>query len=200
MADTFVPTLWYYTATNRAGFVFSGPAAAWVVNTDATYLAWVTAGNVAINFATDGALAFSFAVEASRQQQGGGFYTALAALALAVAPTSWGALSRPQVLATVLLAGVVLTSTGTAALDGTYEVSGVPFDNIRYLAAYCAAFAALPNAAGSIVYAARSGTITFSSDTEVLAVYRGLVDYWDGWRVWFISGGAAPTFGTITIA
>lgn len=202
MSDPYILQNWYFTATNRSSLVYSAPAEAWVADTDATYLAWVADGNAAINYVTDGVLALELAGQSGNQLPGTSLSQTLANIVLAVDPTSVPsstALLRLAVYQTVLYAGVVLTSTGTAGSDGTYELSGPSFSRMQQLLQYTTAFTAFPNAAGSLIFVARSGNITFASVDDFNAAIQGLLDYANGWLVWVQAGGSAPTWGAITI-
>ena len=203
MADPYILQNWYFTADNRAGLVYSAPATAWIADTDATYLAWVASGNAAIDFTTDGLLMLELAGEASKQVQGISLAQTLANIVLGVAPTSvpdTTALQRLVVYEAVMFAGVALTSTGTEASDGTYELIGPSFTRMLQLMQYTTAFSAFPNADPTLTFVARSGNIVFASTANFSAAIRGLMDYASGWLNWVRTGGAAPTWGAITIA
>jgi hypothetical protein len=54
MADFYTPTDWYWSVATNPGFVWhTGADNAYVVDTDATYLAWVARGNITTTIATE---------------------------------------------------------------------------------------------------------------------------------------------------
>ena len=179
---------WYWAPAGHGTNVFSSAGAAYVANTDAGYLAWVAEGNTANTAITDGDLAFVLA------------QANLNAAALAVDPGDLSTLTRVNAALTAFAAGCALTSTGTPDLDGTYELTGVYWNYLEDLWSYANENAAFPNAAGTWVFPARSGNVTFDSVAELQAVVRGLQDYRFAWLDWVRAGGAAPAWGTKTIA
>lgn len=187
---------WYFQVANRSApdNIFSVPAMAYVSSSDAGYQAFVGAGNSVINVASDGVLADELVQQ-----------NAPAALVLAAAGNApdFSAVAGSEVLTIVLTAGCAITSTGTAALDATYEIAGPRWSDMLQEAQYISAFSAFSGnpTPSSLVWHARSGAVTFSSTAQFLAVMRGLGDYLSNWKVWIAGGmtGSAPTFGAATI-
>lgn len=188
---------WYWIVGNRAAptNIFSAPAGAYVAASDAGYTAFLAGGNtptVGSGAAgiTDGELADVMAK------------AKLNALALAAGATDWGGVPAADVVTAVSAAGCALTSAGTPALDATYELSGTEWQDMRDEAQFISTFDAFSNGGGSLVWAARSGAVTFASTAQFLSVVKGLATYLSAWKVWAAAGmtGTAPGFGAASIA
>lgn len=112
----------YWLVGNHIGDVFSLNQAEYVVTTDATYTAWVAAGNRASIIANDGELGWAL--------MNVGMPAALVVAALGSSPTMT-TLTLSQGAETLLGAGLTITSTGTPALNATYPVDAITQQQIN---------------------------------------------------------------------
>lgn len=178
------PSDWYWITVENPTHAFSSAGPGYVILTDAGYLAWVAAGNVATTTLHDGQLASIL----------GG--TGLGAATLAVNPTVWTGVAPGNALAAVATAGCALTYTAVSALDATYELTGNSFNYLTSdIWKFAKDAAAFPNSWSTITYQARSGAVTLDTVAHTLAVVDGLLAYRAAWENWSQNGGSAPTWG-----
>src|SRR5579859_4309142 len=118
------PSSWYWSTVENPLEVFSSGAAAYVGTSNADYNAFLASGHV-VGKLHDGQLA-AVLVGA-----------ALNAAALAVNPTVWTGVPPLLEFETALESGVTITSTGTPAVNGTYDTAeGSSFSFLNELNAF----------------------------------------------------------------
>ena len=198
LPQRYPPAKWYWLAANRPGVVFSSAAPGWIAPSDATYTAWLAAGNAptqavqgGVNVLTDGEIA-DVLVKAGVPN----------AAVMACGVTSFGNVPVDSASKIVQAIGVAVTSTGTPASDATYEISGSQWQDMRDEAQYVQTYGAFSGGLTTLTWIARSGVVSFASTAAFLAVVKGLADYLTPWKVYFATGmsGTMPPLGTAAIA
>lgn len=89
---------WYWIVAGSTTEVYSSAAAEYVSVTDATYEAWLAAGNIPTKIDSEESLQGVFSAQY---------------------PAGWPALAIQENAQTALNQGVIITSTSTSALSGT---------------------------------------------------------------------------------
>lgn len=172
----YTPTLWYWKISGITDQVFSSSSAAMVSNTDATYLAWLAAGNspsiIGANAGLSTAAAFAELYDVLAAQ--------VPSVAAAVA-TAWlgaGYLIPPQALALVFARGVVITSTGTPAVNGTYGIDPVNQAKIAFVSSYITLHSAFPNSQSTLTHLDLAGAPhVFPTTTLFQAFATAVADF-----------------------
>lgn len=107
-------TNWYWSVAGSVTQVYSSAGAQYVPVTDATYSAWLAAGNRATRIINETELQDVFATQY---------------------PAGWPP-TLAQQAAAAIAAGLAITSTGTPALDGTYSVDEDAQSEIGWVSNY----------------------------------------------------------------
>lgn len=96
--------------------------------------------------------------------------------------------------------GLQIASTGTPGLNATYDAAGLQWQAMKDEALYIATFGAFSAGVPELVWAAKSGVVTFATTDQFKAVVRAIGDWLTGWQR-FVAGQieAAPA-GSVTIA
>jgi hypothetical protein len=189
-SDILTPTTsWFWIVNNLTSTVYSTADAAYMPDTDSRYTDWTSLGNIATPILSDGELADVLTKMGSTGP-----------VVLNTNPTDWGLCGSADIIAAMQAAGVVLTSTGNAAISAHYQLSG-PFDTMMRTQIYINAHNQLPNNQ-PLDWPAYDKTVTFATAADFTAAYGGLQDYFNAWQTWALSDrtGPAPTWGAATIA
>lgn len=105
------PTSWYWIVAGEAGQVFSSASGTLVPTTNATYQAWLAAGNMP---SRAGGITWSELADVLMNQAPAAWLRAAAALQAS------GGLTSAQSATLALATGLTVASTGTPAVNGTY--------------------------------------------------------------------------------
>jgi hypothetical protein len=179
---------WYWLLSGADGEVFSTASASLVSTGDATYTAWLAAGNLPsrIGF-TDGATLGQSCSELFDVLQ-----AQCPSVAAAVAAT-WianGYLSYQQAYEYVIAKGIALTSTGVSALNATYPLDPLTISNLMGLYVGVKVGDGLPNAASSIGLPDITNTMHSFDATHLTAFALKVRDY-----LWSLSPGQVTAHG-----
>lgn len=152
------PANWYWAVGGSTTQVWSSAAADYVPVADATYVTWLAAGNLPTQIDTE---------------------DSLHDVLLAAYPAGVGSLgSVPQKASVLLESGtVILTSTGTPALNGTYSIAPVARGNITAIQLSIISGTGLPGGSGTFPYLDISNTDHFFSAAQFTAFATAVINY-----------------------
>lgn len=100
-------------------------------------------------------------------------------------------------------AGIVITSTGTPALNATYPTSGPIWEDLKDEAVFIASFAGFSSGASSMAFLLPSGpTITFTATSQLQAVVKAAAMYISALKAIIVAnpGSGSLPAATATIA
>ena len=191
----YKPANWYWSAGNKKGLVFSSAAAAWIAPTDSTYQAWLAAGNAATTVLCDGELA-DVLLKLGMPNT----------MVAAAGDTSLGNLTPDDIVAVKMACGIIVTSTATPALDGTYEVDDDAQADLAAEAQYVSTFKAYSGGQTTLAWSDIAGAAhafpadigaagTFMAFAKAVADYRTQVSL----AAMAIAGGGSPTWPSAAI-
>lgn len=188
MASPYDPTHWYWVVAGSLTEVFSTADAAYVVVTDTNYLAWVAQGNQARAINTDGELSWVL-VEAGLPWS----------VVMEVGQTDMGILDAQQIQMVRMVTGVVLTSTGTPAVNGRYAIDSVSVGYLNGLYVGVKVGDHFPGGTTTFNYPDMSGATHSFTETTFVALALGVRDYLYGLSQ-AAKNNTAPPSNAINIA
>jgi len=111
--------------------------------------------------------------------QGTAQYVSGGALVAGTAPVIASVLTLAQQATTLINSGIIITSTGTPALNGTYSTNATAQQNVANIASYISINGKFPGiSATTLTYSDISGNPhVFPSTTEFLAFYTAAGDF-----------------------
>lgn len=183
---------WYWQIPGISGQVFSSQSANLVSVTDSGYEAWRAAGNLPSVIGGNAGLSTAAAFAE--------LYDVLTAQAPTVAKSvaaAWFAasyLTPAQGLAVMFANGVIITSTGTPAVNGTYGIDPTNQAKIAFVSSYITLHSAFPNSYSTLTHLDLSGNPhVFPTTTLFQAFATAVADFVTAVDEAYIAGSAWPS-------
>lgn len=182
----YTPQNWYWIVAGSTTQVYSSASASYVPVTDATYEAWLAAGNLPTKIDTEANLQGVFAAQY---------------------PAGW-TLSAAQVAVNAgqatLANGIVITSTAFPNLNATYALTANTLLYVTGAVSYCLLKNQFPGNSATFTFFDEANTLhVFTTIAEFEAFAEAIASYFDPIMNYINSGGTQgvlPTSNFVTIA
>ena len=180
---SYNPANWYWIAGNKPGVVFASARSAYVPPGDASYAAWLVAGNQPTPILCDGELTHVL------------WKSGLVAAARAAGVTSLGAaggMTADDAVAMLCALGIEIASTSTPALDGVYPADPGSRSALQGLLVGYMLRGVFPGGLATVAYLDATGAAHAMTQPQLQAVGAAMEDYVAAVIAWGLEFAANP--------